>query len=140
MSVAPTPTLSLLLAACSHEGPTISGSLSQRGYLWQRSSNPWVEVALAEARQLLNGIILLGAQINRRGDAPQIVWAGLWVKDSDEKFGDRWYETLAARAAQTGIGRAVATHHWFVDRTAPWSEGQKQNETAMRAALHIPGP
>jgi hypothetical protein len=66
--------------------------------------------------------------------------AGLWVKESDGKFGDRLYETLAARAGQTEIGRAVTAHHWFVDRTGPWSEVQKQSETAMRAALHIPEP
>jgi len=73
--------LLLLLAACSREGQTISGPLSQRGYLWQRSWNPSVEAALVEARKHLNGIILLGAQINWNGDTPQVVWANIdWEK------------------------------------------------------------
>ncbi|HEY2713445.1 MAG TPA: DUF3142 domain-containing protein [Chthoniobacterales bacterium] len=74
-------TLLFLLAACSREEPTISGPLSQRGYLWQRNWNPSVEAALAEARPPLNGIILLGAQINWSGKAPQIAWTNIdWEK------------------------------------------------------------
>jgi hypothetical protein len=51
--------------------------------------------------------------------------AGLWVKDRDERVGDRYYQILEKRCPKTGIGRAVISKHWFVDQTGPWSTEQQ---------------
>jgi hypothetical protein len=56
--------------------------------------------------------------------------AGLWVKDRDEKIGDRYYQILKARAPKTKIGQLVLAKHWFVNQNGPWSE--KESETHER--------
>lgn len=64
--------------------------------------------------------------------------AGLWVKETDEKLGNRYYNVIEGRAAQTTIGRAVLARHWFVDERGPWSTEQQQAHEAMRQELHFP--
>jgi tetratricopeptide (TPR) repeat protein len=51
--------------------------------------------------------------------------AGLWVKDRDEKIGDRYYQMIERRCPNTDIGRAAIARHWFVDQTGPWSNEQQ---------------
>jgi hypothetical protein len=64
--------------------------------------------------------------------------AGLWVKERDEKLGNRYYNLIERRAPNTTIGRAVRARHWFVDQSGPWSEAQQQAYDAMRQELHFP--
>jgi hypothetical protein len=63
--------------------------------------------------------------------------AGLWIKDRDEKLGDRYYQILKARAPKTKIGRSVLTKHWFVNETGPWSEEQTAAEDKLHKDLGI---
>jgi hypothetical protein len=64
-------------------------------------------------------------QANSEELADVINTAGLWVKDRDEKTGDRYYQVLEERCAKTDIGRAALAKHWFVDQTGPWSQEQE---------------
>ena len=64
-------------------------------------------------------------QTNSEELADVINTAGLWVKDRDEKTGDRYYQVLEKRCAKTEIGRAALAKHWFVDQTGPWSQEQQ---------------
>ncbi|MBA3607425.1 MAG: hypothetical protein H0W43_02755 [Chthoniobacterales bacterium] len=50
--------------------------------------------------------------------------AGLWVKEADEKLGDRYYETIERRAAETKLGRAAIARHWFVEEAGPRERGR----------------
>lgn len=64
--------------------------------------------------------------------------AGLWVKDRDEKLGNRYYQVIERRAAHTTIGRAVIARRWFVDQSGPWSEEQQQAHDALEKELKPP--
>lgn len=64
--------------------------------------------------------------------------AGLWVKEADEKLGNRYYQILQRRGANTSIGRAAIARHWFVDESGPWSQEQEQAHEAMRKELNFP--
>jgi hypothetical protein len=63
--------------------------------------------------------------------------AGLWVKDRDEKVGDKYYQILESRAAKTKIGRADIAKHWFVDQPGPWSGQQQAAYDALHKELGI---
>ena len=63
--------------------------------------------------------------------------AGQWVKDRDEKIGDRYFQILKARAPKTKIGRLAVAKHWFVDETGPWSEEQTAAEEKLHKDLGI---
>jgi uncharacterized protein HemY len=63
--------------------------------------------------------------------------AGLWVKDRDEKGGDRYYQVLEKRCAKTEIGRAAIAKHWFVDQTGPWSVEQQAAYEKLHKELGI---
>ena len=63
--------------------------------------------------------------------------AGLWVKDRDEKLGDRYFQILKNRAPKTKIGRLALSKHWFVNETGPWSEEQAAAEEKLRKDLGI---
>ena len=65
----------LALAACNNSQQTISGPLKQRGYLWQRDWTPAVVDALGEASRQMNGVVILGAEINLAGRKPSVVKA-----------------------------------------------------------------
>ena len=63
--------------------------------------------------------------------------AGLWVKERDNKLADSYYLVLARRAGQTEIGRAAKEKRWFVDKTGPWSEREKQEHKALRKSFGL---
>ncbi|HET9375330.1 MAG TPA: hypothetical protein VFO40_10170, partial [Chthoniobacterales bacterium] len=63
--------------------------------------------------------------------------AGLWVKDRDERIGDRYYQILEKRCAKTDIGRAAIAKHWFVDETGPWSTEQQTAYEKLHKELGI---
>jgi hypothetical protein len=65
----------LLLAGCKRTGPIISGPLPQRGYLWQRNWTPAVRDALRQAQGRMQGVVLLGAEIEWTDDQPRVVRA-----------------------------------------------------------------
>jgi hypothetical protein len=64
--------------------------------------------------------------------------AGLWVKDVDEKIGNRSYQIIERRAAQTTIGRAAIARHWFVEQSGPWSQEQQSAHDALSKELNLP--
>jgi hypothetical protein len=63
--------------------------------------------------------------------------AGLWVKDRDEKTGNRYMLMIERRGSKTEIGRAAIAKHWFVDQQGPWSTAQGQEYAAMRKELKL---
>jgi hypothetical protein len=63
--------------------------------------------------------------------------AGSWVKDRDEKLGDRYYQILKTRAPKTKIGRLALAKHWFVNETGPWSEEQAADEDKLHKDLGL---
>jgi hypothetical protein len=66
--------------------------------------------------------------------------AGLWVKDRDEKTGNRYFQIIAQRCPKTQIGRAAMEKHWFVDESGPWSQAQQEAYEAMRKQLDLDKP
>jgi len=63
--------------------------------------------------------------------------AGLWVKDRDEKTGNRYMQVIERRCSNTEIGRAAIAKHWFVSQQGSWSTAQQQTYEAMRKELKI---
>jgi len=63
--------------------------------------------------------------------------AGLWVKDRDEKLGNRYFQIIEQRCARTGIGEAAMAKHWFVDQTGRWSSAQREAYEALHKELHL---
>ena len=63
--------------------------------------------------------------------------AGLWVKDRDEKTGNRYMQMIERRCAKTKIGQADVAMHWFVDQKGPWSTAEEGAYLAMRKELKI---
>jgi hypothetical protein len=61
--------------------------------------------------------------------------AGLWVKDRDEKTGNRYYQIIDHRCAKTKIGQADMAKHWFVDQSGPWSTAEEEAYRAMHKEL-----
>ena len=61
--------------------------------------------------------------------------AGLWVKDRDEKTGNRYMQIIERRCAKTKIGKAAIAKHWFVDENGPWSTAEEQAYQAMHKEL-----
>lgn len=86
-------------------------------------------LALQAAELLPNDSEELADAVNR---------AGLWVKDVDEKLGNRYYQVIERRAAQTTIGKAALARHWFVEQSGPWSAEQQQAHDTMRRELNFP--
>ena len=62
--------LAALLAACRH--PQASGPIRQEAYVWQRSWNPAVRTAVAEASGI-SGFVVLAAEVDLRSRAPRVV-------------------------------------------------------------------
>jgi hypothetical protein len=63
--------------------------------------------------------------------------AGLWVKDRDEKLGNRYDQFIERRAAKTNIGRAAIARHWFIDQSGPRSQEQQREHEAMEKELNL---
>ena len=61
--------------------------------------------------------------------------AGLWVKDRDEKTGNRYYQIIDHRCAKTKIGQADVAKHWFVDQIGSWSMAEEEAYRAMHKEL-----
>lgn len=57
--------------------------------------------------------------------------AGQWVKDRDEKVGDKYYAELKRRCARTEIGGEAMEQKWFVDLEGPWIERERKEHEAM---------
>jgi hypothetical protein len=62
--------------------------------------------------------------------------AGLWVKDRDEKTGNRYYQIIDHRCAKTNIGQADTAKHWFVDQSGPWSTAEEEAYQEFQKQLH----
>ena len=65
----------IALAGCHRTEQTISGPLKQRGYVWQREWTPAVIDAIGEAEPRMDGVVLLGAEVNLGRKKPEIVKA-----------------------------------------------------------------
>jgi len=63
--------------------------------------------------------------------------AGMWVKDRDEKTGNRYMQVIERRGSKTKIGRAAIGKHWFVDQQGPWSTAEQEAYRAMHKELGI---
>lgn len=63
----------LVFAGCNRPEQKISGPLKQRGYVWQREWTQAVIDALGEAERRMDGVVLLGAEINLAGKKPEII-------------------------------------------------------------------
>jgi hypothetical protein len=63
--------------------------------------------------------------------------AGVWVKDRDEKVGNRYYQIIERRCPKTEIGRAAIAKHWFVDQNGPWSNAQQEAYDALHKELKV---
>jgi hypothetical protein len=61
--------------------------------------------------------------------------AGMWVKDRDEKVGNRYYQVIEHRCAKAKIGQADMAKHWFVDQSGPWSTAEEEAYRAMQKEL-----
>ena len=66
--------------------------------------------------------------------------AGQWVKDRDEKLGDRYYIMLEQRCPKTTIGKAALAKRWFVQETGPWNQQQSAAYEALLKELGIDKP
>jgi hypothetical protein len=63
----------LAFAGCNRPEQQVSGPLKQRGYVWQREWTPAVIDAVGEAGRHMDGVVLLGAEINLAGKKPELV-------------------------------------------------------------------
>jgi hypothetical protein len=65
------------LPGCHQSITTVSGPISQRGYLWQRAWNPAVMAAVHEAGKHVDGLVIIGAEIVWNGSTPETVRANI---------------------------------------------------------------
>jgi Protein of unknown function (DUF3142) len=86
----------IAFAGCHRTEQTISGPLKQRGYLWQREWTPAVVDALGEAGRRMDGVVILGAEINLAGKKPEIAEATI---DWDAAKRESEHRALALRVA-----------------------------------------
>jgi tetratricopeptide (TPR) repeat protein len=63
--------------------------------------------------------------------------AGYWVKDRDEKVGNRYYQIIERRCPKTEIGRAAVAKHWFVEQNGRWSDAEQKAYDALHKELKI---
>ena len=86
----------IAFAGCDRTEQTISGPLKQRGYLWQRDWTPAVVEALGEADRRMDGVVILGAEINLAGKKAEIARATI---DWDTAKRESKHRALALRVA-----------------------------------------
>jgi hypothetical protein len=67
----------IAFAGCDRAEVTVSGPLRQRGYIWQREWTPAVVDSLSEATRRMDGVVILGAEINFTGKKPEIIKASI---------------------------------------------------------------
>jgi len=63
--------------------------------------------------------------------------AGVWVKDRDEKTGNRYYQIIDHRCAKTKIAQTDRAKHWFVDQEGPWSKAEQKAYQAFHKELGL---
>ena len=66
--------------------------------------------------------------------------AGLWVKDRDEKIGDRYYQIIDRRCTKTKIGETDRARHWFVDQEGPRSKVEEAAYRTLHKELGLESP
>jgi Protein of unknown function (DUF3142) len=98
------------LVSCHQSTSTAAEHLRQRGYLWQRSWNPAVTVALAEAEKRLDGVVILGGEIIWTDSEPQTILATI--------------DWESARSSRKAVAIAL--------RVAPYAGPFTENNTAIR--------
>jgi Protein of unknown function (DUF3142) len=86
----------IAFAGCNRSEVNVSGPLPQRGYLWQREWTPAVVDALGEANRRMDGVVILGAEINLAGKKPEIAKATI---DWDAAKRESEHCSLALRVA-----------------------------------------
>jgi hypothetical protein len=67
----------IALTGCSRPDAKVSGSLPQRGYLWQREWTPAVIDALVAAERKMDGVVLLGSEVSFATKKPEIARASI---------------------------------------------------------------
>jgi len=65
------------LLGCHRSPTTVSGPISQRGYLWQRAWNPAVMTAVREAGKRMDGVVVIGAEIVWNDSSPRTIQANI---------------------------------------------------------------
>jgi hypothetical protein len=88
-------------------------------------------LAIRAAELLPNDIEEVADVVNR---------AGLWVKDRDEKLGNRYFQIIERRCSNTEIGRAAIAKNWFIDHAGPWSRAQQEAYDALHKELKLDQP
>ena len=67
----------IAFTGCDQAEQKVCGPLRQRGYIWQREWKPAVIDAVGEAERRMDGVVLLGAEINFTGKKPEIAKASI---------------------------------------------------------------
>jgi Protein of unknown function (DUF3142) len=62
---------------CNRSNVKVSGPLQQRGYIWQREWTSAVTDSLRETQRRMNGVVLLGAEINFAAKSPELAKASI---------------------------------------------------------------
>jgi hypothetical protein len=105
----------------------------------QRLSANKVEPDIRFHYRLIAGALAMKAAAllpdNSKELADVVNQAGLWVKDRDEKTGNRYYQVIDQRCAKTEIGQADIAKHWFVDQEGPWSKAEQESHEAFQKQL-----
>ncbi len=85
-----------LLDGCDRSAPSVTGPLQQRGYLWQRDWTPAVIDAVVTAQQRLDGVVLLGGEVEWIEKKPSLITANI-----------DW-EMLRSRQIRCGLALRIA--------------------------------
>jgi hypothetical protein len=82
------------ITGCHRSDVEVSGPLPQRGYIWQREWTSAVIDSLRETQRRMNGVVLLGAEINFSAKSPEIAKTSI-----DWEAVRRQYCSVALRVA-----------------------------------------
>jgi hypothetical protein len=67
--------------------------------------------------------------------ADVINMAGNWIKNSDGKLGNEYFQVIDRRRSKTKIGAEASAAHWFIDDAlGPWSTTEKSAYDAMHVS------
>ena len=94
-------------------------------------------------RVIAAALALKGARLlddNTEELADVLNTAGQWVKDRDEKLGDRYYKMLEQHCPKTQIGKAAIAKRWFVQETGPWNQEQSAAYETLQKEWAIQKP
>jgi hypothetical protein len=105
----------------------------------QRLTDSKIEPDIRFHYRLIAGALAIKAAAllpdNSEESADVVNQAGLWVKDRDEKTGNRYYQIIDRRCAKTKIGQADMAKHWFIDQPGPWSTAEEEAYRTMHKEL-----